>query len=75
MTEIMTQQKAILEYLQKGYTMTPVEGWGVAKTMKLATRISELIKKGYPIIKEWYVAKSGKRCMSYRLAIDEDRTY
>lgn len=69
MNDILSQQNAILEYLKKGYTMTPVDGWNVARTMKLATRISELIKKGHPIIKEWYHTESGKKVMSYRLAI------
>ncbi len=69
MTDILSQQRAILEHLKKGHTMTPIDGWNVAKTMKLATRIGELIRKGYPIIKEWYYTKEGKKVMSYRLAL------
>ena len=72
MTEIATQQKAILEYLQEGNVMTPRDGYRVAHTMKLATRIGELIRKGHPIIKEPVIVMSeGKRyrVMSYRLAM------
>ena len=38
--------------------------------MKLATRISELIRQGYPIVKEWYRTPSGKKVMSYRLMME-----
>lgn len=72
MTEIATQQRAILEHLQKGYIMTPKDGWKVAGTMKLSTRIGELIKKGHQIIKEPIIVMNGKkryRVMSYRLAM------
>lgn len=41
-----------------------------AGTMKLATRISELIRQGYPIVKEWYRTPSGKKVMSYRLMME-----
>lgn len=68
MTDTLSQRLAILEYLKKGYTMTPLDGWNVAKTMKLSTRVGELIRSGYPIIKEWYITPNGKRVMSYRLS-------
>lgn len=69
MTEKQSQQKKILEYLSKGHTLTPIQAIDVAGTMKLATRISELIRQGYPIVKEWYRTPSGKKVMSYRLMV------
>lgn len=71
MTEIATQRKKILEHLSQGFTMTPLDGLRVAGTMKLATRIGELIKAGHPIIKEWLPLPNGKRVMSYRLSFEQ----
>ena len=51
--------------------MTPLDGLRVAGTMKLATRIGELIKAGHPIIKEWLPLPNGKRVMSYRLSLEQ----
>lgn len=70
MTEKQSQQKKILEHLSKGHTLTPIQAIDVAGTMKLATRISELIRQGYPIVKEWYKTPSGKKVMSYRLMME-----
>ena len=64
-----TQQKKILEYLSEGHVLTPLKALSVAGTMKLSTRVGELIRQGYPIVKEWYTTPSGKRVMSYRLAV------
>lgn len=69
MSDKQTQQKKIVAYLNQGHVLTPLEAIGVAGTMKLATRIGELIRQGYPIIKEWYKAPNGKRVMSYRMAL------
>ena len=48
--------------------MTPMDGLRVAGTMKLATRVGELIRAGHPIIKEWLTLPNGKRVKSYRLS-------
>lgn len=61
-----SQDKKIIAYLSKGYTLTPLKALEIAGTMKLATRISEITKKGYPIVKEWVVTTTNKRVMSYR---------
>lgn len=66
-TYTLSQDAKIIAYLMKGYTITPLKALEVAGTMKLATRIGEIAKKGYPIIKEWVVTPSNKRVMSYRL--------
>lgn len=68
MTDKETQQKKILEYLNAGSVLTPIKALEVAGTMKLSTRVGELIRKGYPIIKEWYKIPNGRRVMSYRMA-------
>lgn len=78
MTEIMTQRKRILEYLSKGFTMTGIDGLAQAGTMKLATRIGELIRQGHPIIKEPIIVMSGtkkKRIMSYRMDLSNNYEY
>jgi hypothetical protein len=67
MTEIATQRKLILDHLKKGFTMTPMDGLRIAGTMKLATRVGELIKAGHPIVKEWFPLPNGKKVMSYKL--------
>ena len=69
MSEKQTQQKKILEYLKKGYTLTPIEAIDVAGTMKLATRIGELIRQGYPIVKGWCKIGKGRKVRCYSLAI------
>lgn len=69
MADKQTQHRRILEYLKTGKVLTPLQALGVAGTMKLATRVGELIKQGYPIVKEWYRTPSGKRVMSYRMAV------
>ena len=61
-----TQNDIIISYLSTGRTITAIKALEIAGTMKLATRISEITKKGYPIVKEWIVTPSNKRCMSYR---------
>lgn len=51
MADKRTQQKAILEYMEQGNVLTPLKALSVAGTMKLSTRVGELIRQGYPIIK------------------------
>lgn len=64
--ETMSQNSKIIAYLSKGNTITPLKALEIAGTLKLATRISEITRKGYPIVKEWIVTPSNKRVMSYR---------
>lgn len=55
--------------------MTGIDGLAQAGTMKLATRIGELIRQGHPIVKEWITVTSGnkkKRIMSYRMRLDNE---
>ena len=68
MSDKLTQQKRIIQYLREGNELTPIEALYVAGTMKLSTRIGELIKQGYPIVKQWKRISGGRKVMSYRLA-------
>lgn len=55
--------------------MTGIDGLAQAGTMKLSTRIGELIRQGHPIVKEWITVTSGnkkKRIMSYRMRLDNE---
>lgn len=64
--DTLSQNSKIIAYLSKGHTITAIKALEIAGTMKLATRIGEITKKGYPIVKEWIVTPSNKRVMSYR---------
>lgn len=65
----MNQNDAILWRLQRGDILTPLDALNDPKirTMKLATRISELIAQGYDIEKFDYETSSGKHVKAYRM--------
>lgn len=70
----MTQNDALLARLQRGGILT---GWDALHdktigTMKLATRIGELIRQGHDIEKLDIVTSEGKRIKGYRLKIITD---
>lgn len=48
----MSQQQAIINCLRKGWK-SPLEALHEAGTMKLATRVGELRRKGYVILDKW----------------------
>lgn len=64
------QREAILWRLQRGDVLTPLDALNdpEIRSMKLATRISELIEQGHEIDKFDYVTPSGKRVKAYRMA-------
>ena len=68
MADKQSQQKLIIQYLSEGHELTPIKALDVAGTMKLSTRIGELIRQGYPIVKQWKTLSGGRKVMSYRLA-------
>lgn len=70
-SEKITQQNKILALLKRGYILTPADAYREVGTMKLATRVGELIRKGHPILKIWKPLPNGKKVMSYKMAIDE----
>ena len=69
----MTQHKAILDYIEKHGSITPMDAYGDLGITKLATRVSELIRAGHKITK---VPVNGTnrygepvRYMSYKKAV------
>lgn len=47
----MTQHKAILEYMERHGSITPMDAFADLGITKLATRVSELIRLGHKIRK------------------------
>lgn len=45
----MTQEEKILSYLKEGNTLTSMTAFNYLGITKLATRVSDLRKKGHPI--------------------------
>jgi len=63
LTSKENQHKLIWQQLLKDGSMTPMDAWEKLKITKLATRVSEMIKLGYPIEKtmEYKVNSEGKK--------------
>jgi len=62
----MTQEKQILNHLQSGKTITPLEALRLFGCFRLAARIFNLRKKGYTI-KTNYVTRKNKTFAKYEL--------
>ena len=54
----MTQHKAIMEYIEKHGSITPMHAFSDLGITKLATRVSELIQSGQQIKKVPMLAKN-----------------
>ncbi len=68
-----SQKQRILELLQEGQVLTPLDGLHGVGSMKLATRISELINEGHTEIQKKPIVVETKgggtaRVMSYFIA-------
>ena len=64
----MNTNERILEYLQKGNSITPIEALDKFGCFRLSTRIWELKKDGYDI--ETVIETNGnKKFASYRLKV------
>lgn len=63
---IDTQNAKILEYLNNGNTITSLEALNLFGCFRLASRISDLKKKGYAI-KRQMVIRNGKRVALYSI--------
>ena len=64
----MSQDDKVLEYLQAGNTITPLEAYEIAGTLALHSLVSRLRKKGYRIDMEMR-HDNGKNFGEYWLAI------
>ena len=62
-----SQQKAILEYLQAGNTITALEALRLFGSLRLGGRIFDLRAEGYPIQSETIVLEGNKRVSRYWL--------
>ena len=65
-----TQAQAILEYLQRGWRLTPFGALELFGCLRLGARIHELRRAGYPIMKE--MAKGPKSYAVYYLKKEQD---
>lgn len=63
------QKDAILDHLKSGRSITGLEALRLYGSIRLAARIEEFIKQGFPIKDEWFKDKfSGKRYKKYSLS-------
>ena len=53
MNQTESQRNRIKAILEDGRSINPLDAFKDVGTMKLSTRVSELIKEGYPVKKEW----------------------
>lgn len=63
----MSQYDAILTHLQSGKTLTALEALDRFGCMRLASRITDLKKKGHTIHSETIEHPNGKRYARYKL--------
>ena len=63
---MMNQDQMIIEHLKAGYSLTGLQALDLFKTMKLATRISEIKRKHPDLdIRDTYVHHNGKSFKRY----------
>ena len=68
----MTQETEILNYLQSGNSITPLDALHKFGCFRIGARIYDLKQKGYNIKSELVRGDNGKHFSSYRLAtLDE----
>ncbi len=70
--EKMTQNDEILKHMRENGSITPLEAIGFG-CMRLASRISDLRRRGYNITSEWVVVKkrSGRTCRFKKYRLEE----
>jgi len=67
-----SQEKSVLEYLQNGNTITPLEALNMFGSLRLAALIHTLKSKGFDIRSEMITTASGKSVAQYSLATKTD---
>ena len=67
-----TQAQRVLDYMQEKGSITQFEALEILGVMRLASRISELKKKGYPITSKPVVVKNryGEKCRVKSYSLD-----
>jgi len=68
----MSQETSILEHLQSGKTITPLEALNSFGCFRLASRICDLKKQGHIIEKTNIISKNNKRFAVYKLGTKDD---
>ena len=63
----MTQIALLLDHLQTGQTLTPLEAFQLCGTLACHSQMAELRKQGYDIHCEMIKTNSGKRVGRYSL--------
>ena len=68
-----TQEERILDYMEQFGGITQLEALADCSVMRLASRISGLRKKGYPIESEWVTVHNrfGEACSVKRYKLRE----
>lgn len=62
-----SQQQAILNYLERGNSITPISALKKFGSFRLGARIHNLKQQGYQIERKM-ITRNGKRFASYKLA-------
>jgi len=60
-----SQNSKILEHLQNGFTLTPLDGFNIFDTMNLAQRIAQLRGDSHEIKDRWVENPNGKKFKEY----------
>lgn len=68
MKTLHSQANAILEYLQDGNGITPMDALNLCGCFRLSARIADLKKRGYDIVTEKVKVDGGKYVARYHLA-------
>lgn len=73
MSTKMTQNQRIVDYMQEFGSITQLDALRDLGVMRLASRISDLIKQGYPIVSEMETVKNryGEKCRIKRYRLDK----
>ncbi len=61
----MSQSQRILEHLQEGNSITPLEALDLFGCFRLGARIYDLSRKGYPIESEMITTRTEKKVKKY----------
>jgi len=69
----MTQKQEILSYLKTGQSLTPMDALKIFGTFRLASRIFDLKKEGWPIICDPLDIGDGRKVGHYFLVNDKDK--
>ena len=62
-----SQNQQILEYLEEGNTITPIEALNLFRCMRLASRINDLRRDGHIIATDIIQSDNNKRWARYRI--------